>query len=374
MCPRNCLLGTPAFMSPEVIAEGRYGHKSDIWALGCTVLAMLTGCHNLYDQMSSPMAIIYNVGQLKLKPNVPTWCSESTIDFLNQCFTSNWELRPDASDLLDHEFMVQPITTSRSPPPGYYATNNSQMTPSSSNAPGVALPDLGITKSSINWTGTRDASEAGVHTVVQDPHSTLTHITDLLKSVPHAGFAPLKKSRSSASVHNTPTPPATPTPPKFATIRLPPLQQCPLFQVCQDGNSPTERRPERIPSMDSIFTYLTSLGERMECCKIFQASQYASLFNIPIPTLDEPPLSTTATTNTNVESVFFNASATPAFLKYRLQEIHRGEASYDSLVVPTLFPLVELNSDLQSSRGFSRFSAGSSHLGGVNRLLRTPAK
>ncbi len=36
-------LGTPFFMAPEVLAHTRYGRKGDIWAVGCTMIQMLTG-------------------------------------------------------------------------------------------------------------------------------------------------------------------------------------------------------------------------------------------------------------------------------------------------------------------------------------------
>ncbi len=37
------LKGTPFFMAPEVLAHTRYGRKGDIWAVGCTMIQMLTG-------------------------------------------------------------------------------------------------------------------------------------------------------------------------------------------------------------------------------------------------------------------------------------------------------------------------------------------
>jgi serine/threonine protein kinase len=35
--------GTPYFMAPEVLASSRYGRKGDVWAVGCTMIQMLTG-------------------------------------------------------------------------------------------------------------------------------------------------------------------------------------------------------------------------------------------------------------------------------------------------------------------------------------------
>ena len=38
------LKGTPYFMAPEVLTAGKYGRNGDVWAVGCTVIQMLT-CH-----------------------------------------------------------------------------------------------------------------------------------------------------------------------------------------------------------------------------------------------------------------------------------------------------------------------------------------
>lgn len=35
--------GTPYFMAPEVLKNAKYGRKGDIWAVGCTIIQMLTG-------------------------------------------------------------------------------------------------------------------------------------------------------------------------------------------------------------------------------------------------------------------------------------------------------------------------------------------
>ena len=38
----NTFLGTPFYMSPEMIRDSKYDAKSDIWALGCIVFEMVT--------------------------------------------------------------------------------------------------------------------------------------------------------------------------------------------------------------------------------------------------------------------------------------------------------------------------------------------
>eukprot|EP00996_Jenningsia_fusiforme_P004047 NODE_484_length_2196_cov_14.429436_g445_i0.p1 GENE.NODE_484_length_2196_cov_14.429436_g445_i0~~NODE_484_length_2196_cov_14.429436_g445_i0.p1 ORF type:complete len:545 (+),score=72.06 NODE_484_length_2196_cov_14.429436_g445_i0:136-1770(+) len=99
------LVGTPAFMAPEVIKEGFFGHRSDVWSAGCSVLQMLTGGAPLYDT-TAPMALLYRVGQCRLAPNLPPSVSVGPADFLRQCF-SEWDTRPDAAALLRHSFLSE---------------------------------------------------------------------------------------------------------------------------------------------------------------------------------------------------------------------------------------------------------------------------
>jgi serine/threonine protein kinase len=43
MQSQESVKGTPYFMAPEVLAAGKYGRKGDVWAVGCTMIQMLTG-------------------------------------------------------------------------------------------------------------------------------------------------------------------------------------------------------------------------------------------------------------------------------------------------------------------------------------------
>lgn len=40
--------GTPLYMSPELVLERPYDHRSDLWALGCIVYELLVGTPPFY--------------------------------------------------------------------------------------------------------------------------------------------------------------------------------------------------------------------------------------------------------------------------------------------------------------------------------------
>jgi mitogen-activated protein kinase kinase kinase len=43
-CFENCR-GSLFWMAPEILYGEPYGRRSDIWALGCTILEIASGCH-----------------------------------------------------------------------------------------------------------------------------------------------------------------------------------------------------------------------------------------------------------------------------------------------------------------------------------------
>jgi len=115
MQPRSDLdlCGTPAFLPPEMITESRYGHKGDVWSLGCSLLCMLTGSTDLYE-VSSPQALLYHIGRGKLQPRIPEWLSAPTAHFLSCCIAP-WTERPDAAALLAHPFVCSPLPSAPIP-------------------------------------------------------------------------------------------------------------------------------------------------------------------------------------------------------------------------------------------------------------------
>ncbi|KAH3756537.1 MAP3K epsilon protein kinase 1 [Pelomyxa schiedti] len=92
------VVGSPYWMSPEIIQREGHCAASDIWSLGCTVIELLTGSPPFYG--SPPMTAMYKIVQEEIP--LPTDISAEMQDFLKKCFIKTPEDRPSASILLQH--------------------------------------------------------------------------------------------------------------------------------------------------------------------------------------------------------------------------------------------------------------------------------
>jgi len=98
-------IGTPYWMGPEVIQDGRYNAKADIWSLGITLIEIAEG--------EPPFCNIHPMRALFVIPKRPPstfseperWSDEMN-DFLAQCLIKDPEQRKSAEDLLAHPFVA----------------------------------------------------------------------------------------------------------------------------------------------------------------------------------------------------------------------------------------------------------------------------
>ncbi|XP_013387498.1 mitogen-activated protein kinase kinase kinase 4-like [Lingula anatina] len=101
----NTLVGTTAYMAPEVITHNdREGHgrAADIWSLGCVVIEMATG-KRPWHELENNYQIMFKVG-MGCKPAIPDTLSEEGKDFLSHCLEIDPRERWTASQLLGHSF------------------------------------------------------------------------------------------------------------------------------------------------------------------------------------------------------------------------------------------------------------------------------
>ncbi|KAI4295929.1 hypothetical protein L6164_035923 [Bauhinia variegata] len=100
------IAGTPLFMAPEVARGEQQGFPADVWALGCTMLEMITGKARWGD-VSDPVAALYRIGFSDEVPELPCFVSEKGKDFLSNCLKRDPNERWSASELLKHEFVKE---------------------------------------------------------------------------------------------------------------------------------------------------------------------------------------------------------------------------------------------------------------------------
>lgn len=98
------IAGTPAFMAPEVASGQKQGFAADVWALGCTMLEMITG-KPPWRGFSDPAALLYRVGFSGDVPEVPSYVSEQGRDFLSKCLKRDPNERWSVGELLGHGFV-----------------------------------------------------------------------------------------------------------------------------------------------------------------------------------------------------------------------------------------------------------------------------
>ena len=86
-------VGTEGWMAPEMLKQEKHGLKSDIWSIGCTVVAMLT---------TKPPKMTNFIPNYEL----PAGCEEANL-FLQKCFFDKANLRASAAELLNTNFCSQ---------------------------------------------------------------------------------------------------------------------------------------------------------------------------------------------------------------------------------------------------------------------------
>ncbi|KAK1431133.1 hypothetical protein QVD17_14395 [Tagetes erecta] len=98
--------GTPMFMAPEVARGDEQGFAADVWALGCVVIEMATGCSpwlNVHD----PVSVLYKIAYSGESPEIPSVLSNQARDFISKCLVHDPKQRWGAMELLKHPFITQ---------------------------------------------------------------------------------------------------------------------------------------------------------------------------------------------------------------------------------------------------------------------------
>lgn len=88
---------TKSYCSPEVLKNLKYNHKTDIWSCGISFYYLLVG----------KLPFNKKIDVFKDEPIYPEYLSENCIDFLKCLIEKDVDLRYDANDALDHEFLLE---------------------------------------------------------------------------------------------------------------------------------------------------------------------------------------------------------------------------------------------------------------------------
>jgi hypothetical protein len=98
-------VGSPYWMAPEVIELQGSSSAADIWALGCTIIELLTGSPPYYElnQVQAMFSMVENE-----MPPIPKQISTPMESFLKRCFKRAPEDRDTAQQLLRHALIRAP--------------------------------------------------------------------------------------------------------------------------------------------------------------------------------------------------------------------------------------------------------------------------
>mmetsp|Transcript_23807 Transcript_23807/g.52049 ORF Transcript_23807/g.52049 Transcript_23807/m.52049 type:complete len:526 (-) Transcript_23807:446-2023(-) len=102
---RSSVIGTPHWMAPEVIQNGKYDARADVWSLGITAMEMAQMHPPLYD-VRPVLKVMFAIASAD-PPGLdePDKFSQTFRDFVCYALKKEAAKRPSSSELLQHDFL-----------------------------------------------------------------------------------------------------------------------------------------------------------------------------------------------------------------------------------------------------------------------------
>jgi serine/threonine protein kinase len=108
---KHTFIGTPMYFAPEVIQNHNYTYASDVWALGCVIIEMITGQTPWWQEIRkndyNPYLLMKHIATSKQAPSYPKEkISPELNSLLELCFKIEPADRPSCEELLRHRFIT----------------------------------------------------------------------------------------------------------------------------------------------------------------------------------------------------------------------------------------------------------------------------
>jgi len=101
---KSSMVGSPFWMPPEMIQRKPYNNKVDIWSLGVCLMELANGHAPNHKNSIKAMFVAATEGYPQPFEKPKMW-NDIFKDFLSKCLQMNAADRPEASELLKHEFL-----------------------------------------------------------------------------------------------------------------------------------------------------------------------------------------------------------------------------------------------------------------------------
>jgi serine/threonine kinase 4 len=100
----NTTIGTPLFMSPEVLEGAEYDSQADIWSLAITAIQMAEGFPPHFKENVMRAMLLISTGPAPKLTDEAKWSGDFH-NFLGVCLQRDPAHRPTATALLEHPFI-----------------------------------------------------------------------------------------------------------------------------------------------------------------------------------------------------------------------------------------------------------------------------